>query len=261
MPPPDTLPPDSPPVAASPKVISVREIEALVRRLRGVLACRVVTGAGGGVDEIHALAHAERPAKMVVRDIESALRAQWNLQIPRNRVSVAQVDPAGAENALRAQASRPRLRLIGAAVDESPLTARVTLGRADGTETIGTAAMDDVFSDDGAAAQSGPPRAVLLARATLRAAEGTGAGVNGRLQLVSLTLVPLGNQVAIILLVRLQSASGKNDDLLTGSALVRGDGDRAVVAATLDAVNRRLSSLEPQQSVPPVPRRAAGDGE
>ncbi len=239
MPPPlDVLPPNSPvPVAASPKVISVKEIEALVRRLRGVLACRVVTGPGGGVDEIHALTHAERPAKMVVRDIESALRAQWNLQIPRNRVSVAQVDPAGAENALR-QAARPRLRLVGAQVGEAAadgaLTAQVTLGRADGTETVGIATASGGANE----------RAVLLARATLRAAENVGVQTDGRLQLVALTLTPLGDQAAITLLVRLRGPSGKNDDLLTGSALVRGDGDRAVVAATLDAVNRRLSSLE-----------------
>ena len=232
-------PPPSPTAApAPPKAISVHEVETLVRRLRGVLACRVVASSSGVIDEVHALAEASRPAKMVVRDIESALRAEWNLRIARNKVSVAQIDPAQPRpEVLRQPAARPRLRLLRAEFVDDPLpAARVALGRPDGTEAVGVAgAVIPHNSED--------DRGTLLAKATLRAAENIGDRDDGRLQLISLAPVLLGDQRAVALLVRLRT--NKGGDLLTGSALVRNDPDRAVVAATLDAVNRRLSSLEP----------------
>lgn len=236
------MPLDLPPAGAAPKVISVKEVEALVRRLRGVLACRIVTLPGGGIDEIHVLADGARPAKMIVRDIESALRAQWNLTLERNKVSVAQVDAAGAPSALR-QAVRPRLRVVRAEVEPAqqmdgaaPLVARVVLARSDGEESVGVAA--------------GAERSAALAQATLRAAEGVGEHAGGRLQLVALSPVALGGQIVLTLVVSLRTTRGT--DLLTGSALVRGEAERAVVAATLDAVNRRLSSLEPTAGAPNV---------
>ncbi len=216
--------------AAAPRVISVKEIEATLRRLRGVLACRVVCDAAGGIHEVHAVAEAGRPAKMVVRDIESALRAQWTLSIDRNKISVAQVAPGQSASS---QAARPRLRLVSAQVtsEKGHSTAQVVLRPGDAPDTTGTATAPD-----------GQPAARLLTSATLRAVEAY-RNTPGRLRLVDVTTVSLGDQTAIVLLVALQT--GKGDDLLTGSALLRGDADRAVVAAALDAVNRRLVSLNP----------------
>lgn len=78
--------------AARPKrKVSVRVVEDLIRELPAVLDARLVVNAWGGVEEVHVLADRTRPAKGVVRDIESALTARWGLRIDRKKISVAQV--------------------------------------------------------------------------------------------------------------------------------------------------------------------------
>lgn len=221
-----------------PRVISVQEIEAGLRRLRGVVATRVVIDPSGGVSEVHAVAEPGRPAKMLVRDIESTLLAQFNLAPGRNKISVAQLQPAQAETL---KLGRPRLRLAAAeftCADEQ-YTARVVLRAGDtNTEIVGTMSSPRK-SDPMDAGES----MSLLATATLRAVEGL-AGQSGepRLRLLDIAQISLAGQTLVAILVALRTDKG--DDLLTGSALLRSDPYRAVVAATLDAVNRRLASLE-----------------
>ena len=227
------MPVETPPPKSSPRIVSVQEIEAVLRRLRGVVAARVVRGAAGGIDEVHAVAEAGRPAKMLVRDIESALLAHWNLAPGRNKISVAQLQPGQTAEALKG--TKPRLRLVSAEVSEQDgaWTARVVLRQ-------GNTPADYVGM---AAAPTGSDRARLLAAAALRAVEGGGGSEReGRLRLLDISPLSLAERPALVLLVALRTDKG--DDLLTGSALLRSDPDRAVVAATLDAVNRRLASLE-----------------
>jgi hypothetical protein len=205
-----------------------------------------VCDASGAIIEIHAVAAPDRPAKMVVRDIETTLLAQWNLAPARNKISIAQMQPGASPDALRILRP-PRLRLVAiqvAAADAggTPAEARVVLRHGgDTADAVGVAQ---------AAPGDAHDRSALLVRAALRAVE-VGAGrPEGLLRLVDVSPVTLGARSAVVLLVAL--ASDKGDDLLTGSALIRGNGtpadpaasDRAVVAAVLDAVNRRLFALE-----------------
>ena len=218
----DTSSPPTPP-----KFISVKEIEAVLRRLRGVVAIRVACDATGAIGEIHAVAEANRPAKMLVRDIESALRAHWNLPLNRNKISVAQFQQGQATTLPKA-----RLRLVSAGVTVLPNgehEATVTLRPSDSADEGHSAAARD------------PDRTRALAAATVRAVEMCHQ-VTNRLRLADIVAVSLAGHAAFLVLVILQTDKG--DDLLTGSALRRSDADRAVVAATLDAVNRRLSALE-----------------
>lgn len=69
----------------------IAEVEALILRLPGIEGCRVVISDLGVIEEIHVLAQASRAAKQVVRDIESALAATWDIRIDHKRVSVAQL--------------------------------------------------------------------------------------------------------------------------------------------------------------------------
>lgn len=225
-----------PPAALSPpppRVVSVKDIEATIRRLRGVVAARVVCDAQGGIDEIHTLSDSARPAKMLVRDIESALLAQWNLSPSRNKISVAQLLP-NQSPALRP--APPRLQFVSAEQNQHNGTARVVLRQGSGTTEFAGEAEPN--NDD----QRQAAQAALVATAALRAVERACGLENRPLRLVDVAEVRLGERATITLLVALRT--GKGDDLLTGSALLRGSAERAVVAATLDAVNRRLSSLD-----------------
>lgn len=69
---------------------SVREAEDLIRTLSGVLSARIVTGAQGGVEEIHVLTTDDVPAKQTVRNVESALLAHLDLPVDHRKISVAQ---------------------------------------------------------------------------------------------------------------------------------------------------------------------------
>lgn len=70
------------------------DAEALLASLAGILSAHVVTGANGGIVEIHILSAAELHPKQVVRNVESALSAGFGIEIDRRIVSVAQVRSA-----------------------------------------------------------------------------------------------------------------------------------------------------------------------
>ena len=80
----------------------------------------------------------------------------------------------------------------------------------------------------------------LIATAALRAVENSGAE-DGTMVVEDLSAqVPLAGRTAIVVLVS-ALGSPKGEELMTGSALVRQDIWKAVVNATLDAVNRRIT--------------------
>ncbi len=90
----------------------------------------------------------------------------------------------------------------------------------------------------GAATATGMHRAVALA--TLRAVERL-ARDTARMELEHLEVTQTGLERTVLVALTLVSTRGS--ERLTGSAVVRDDVSRAVVRATLDALNRRLETL------------------
>jgi hypothetical protein len=82
---------------------SEREIvyraEDLILRLRDVRSCRIITDETGSITEIHVVASSDRPAKMIARDVETALKAELDLEIDYRKIGVVMIDPdaAGAQ--------------------------------------------------------------------------------------------------------------------------------------------------------------------
>lgn len=74
---------------------TIGEAEALLRSLRGVLSSRVVARPGGEIDEIHLLTTYEVTPKQTVRNVESALRAHFDLRVDHRKISVAQTTQPG----------------------------------------------------------------------------------------------------------------------------------------------------------------------
>ena len=76
---------------------SEREIvyraEDLILRLRDVRSCRIMTGETGAITEIHVVASSDRPPKMIARDVETALKAELDLQIDYRKIGVVLMDP------------------------------------------------------------------------------------------------------------------------------------------------------------------------
>lgn len=69
---------------------TIQRAEDLLASLKGVVSVRVVARPGGKVEEIHVLTTEEISPKQTVRNIESALKAHFQLEVDHRIISVAQ---------------------------------------------------------------------------------------------------------------------------------------------------------------------------
>jgi hypothetical protein len=236
--------------------VSVRAAEALIQSLQGVEAARIVVDDWGAVREIHVLADASRHPKAIVRDIESALQAQWGLVVDRRRISVAQL----------AGSPRPpkwiRLRLQQLAVTSDPVRGRtevaVSLAPELPRDSFGRPIHDpeipDTIWQGRAAGSSGAGLSIRLA------AEATLQALNQSLMpqhsfaLADVARVPIGEREAILCLLHYHAPRGLSD-LVTGSALIRGEPLEATVRAVLNGTNRLFGvAMRRQYGAGPVPQ-------
>ncbi len=210
----------------APKKVSATDIEAVVRSLKEIISVRVVANKAGEIDEIHVLADAGRSAKQVVRDVESALMAQYGYELDHKKVSVAQT-----QNGKQFRFRDARLRFSDVAISLNGARAEAIVHLDRGGE---------VFTGNAAGHSSSHNQLRLIATATLRAVENC-QDSDGTLVLEDLDAsVALSSRNIVVVLINMITPRG--EDYLTGSAVVKQDLWKAVVNATLDAVNRRLGS-------------------
>ncbi|MGD8496940.1 MAG: hypothetical protein PVF05_12195, partial [Gemmatimonadales bacterium] len=67
----------------------LRRIEKLLVELEGVGSLKIVPDGHGGIDEVHVLSSSSLSPKQIVRNIESALLAEFGLQIDHRKISIA----------------------------------------------------------------------------------------------------------------------------------------------------------------------------
>lgn len=213
------------------RYVSAEQIEDVVRQLKDVVSARVVLDPLGRITELHVLVNARRAPKQVARDIESGLKAHLSVEIDYKKISIAQVQGRSSLGGGSGAAERIRLKFtdVGLTVSGARAEAVVHLRRDEETYT-GTAS--------GHASTHNQSR--LIASAALRAVENSG-DQDGSMVIEDLNMqVALAGRSAVMVLVS-AITPGKGEELLTGSALVRQDVWKAVVNATLDAVNRRIT--------------------
>jgi len=203
--------------------VNASDIEAIICRLRDVIAVSVVEDAKGELAEIHVLTGSSRSPKQVVRDVESALMARLGYPIDHKKVSVAQVNdgPPSVDHS-RVRFSDVSISLHGS---RSEATVRLTKEGA-------------VFSGSANGTNSPMGQMKLIAGATLRAIEDSGlTGAN--ITLEDATEVSVGGRRVAVVMVNM--VTDRSEESLTGSAVIKQDLWKGVVNATLDAVNRRLA--------------------
>lgn len=221
------------------------DLEESIRQIPGVRAVSVVTDAQAHPTEVHVLAAPGKPAKQVVRDVQSLAMAQFDLDLDHRIVSVVQiedepgqvavdagdiaveVDQEPADQVLQeieAQA-RPEISEIGVRSTGSEIEVEVRL-TLDGDTFVGI--------ERGAAAASA--RARLVASATVSALDEL-LGIPAAVE--SAAVVETGTH-AVALVVLTLSVPRLGAQSVAGSAVVRGDETDAVARAVLSAVNRRL---------------------
>ncbi len=222
----------------------MRRIEKLLVELDGVGSLKIVPDGHGGIDEIHVLTSADLSPKQIVRNIESALLAQFGLQIDHRKISVARLRgpdlshaAAVEETAIETPAAIPepapserRLVLKGLHIERTAgqrVTCRVEI--ADREET-------HVGEAEGPDFEKG--RLEVAAAAVLEALQACcGEAIHLSLQGVSrLESFGRGFVVAIV-----GAAEGRRGLTLSGISHISDSPEEAAVLACLHATNRWLA--------------------
>lgn len=196
--------------------------QELICRLEGVQAAQVVFAENGMPCEIHVLAGPEKSSKSLVRDIQSALTAQFGVQVDHRIISVAQLSEG--------LAPRGDFRLA-----HTGLEIKSAGGRVSASVTLARGC--DTYTGHGESANTPFARRRCVSEAAL-AAVNRAAG-EPCFELASVDAVTLAGQGIVVA----QVYSLRDGQRLLGSAFLNEDPDNAAVHSVLSAVNRRLSVL------------------
>jgi hypothetical protein len=219
------------------------DLEESIRQIAGVRAVSVVTDAQAQPTEVHVLAAPGKPAKQIVRDVQSLAMAQHDIEIDHRIVSVVQIEDESSESSAPAPAEAAPESPAEAVLDEIEAQARPEISeigvRSTGSEIeveVRLTLDGDTFVgiERGAAAASARPR--LVASAVVSALDEL-LGIPAAVE--SAAVVDTGTHpVALVVLTLSVPRLGAQS--VAGSAVVRGDETDAVARAVLAAVNRRL---------------------
>jgi hypothetical protein len=209
------------------------QLEEALRQIPGVRAASVVTGPDAVPTEVHVLASPGKAAKQVVRDVQSLAMARYDIDIDHRIVSVVQI----GEDEPSLEVVRPE------AEDEEPSTrpaiAAIMVRSSGGLieATVSLSVGDTVFEGRAEGASGHSHRARLVAMATLDAVQEL---LGQACEVESSVVLPVGGRdVAVSVLTMMMPRAG--EQVLTGSAAVRGDEAEAVARSVLAALNRQLS--------------------
>ena len=206
-------------------------IAAALRALPGVAAADVQPDDQGGIDSLRLdLVHGADGVE-VAGTVSRLMAERFGASVDATQV---QVQPAAAPSPVQQQVPaqrgvRPEIVRTDLVTSGMEFSATVVLS------SQSRAATGDAH---GAVTSSGMHRAV--SQATLRAVERLTRDAT-RIELDQVSVTQVGTERAVLVVLTMVSSSGV--ERLAGSAVVRDDESRAVVRATLDAVNRRLEAL------------------
>lgn len=228
------------------------ELEDSLRQIPGVKAASVVTGPDAVPTEVHVLASPGKPAKQIVRDVQSLSLARYDIDIDHRIVSVVQIGDDQSSTTVQGNGvALPSLDGLDASTDTAgdedsdddaaprPSIAAIMVrsGKGETEASVTLATGDELFegSSKGPAGQT--HRARLVAIATLDAVSEL---LGQPCEVESSTIVATGTrEVALTVLTMAVPRTG--EQVLTGSAVVRGDDADAVARSVLAALNRQLA--------------------
>ncbi len=221
----------------------VQEIQSEIASLAGVISAHIVLSPDElNIDEVHVVATYDRSPKQIVRDIESLILNTHDIRIDHKKVSIAQLHDAGAlkiepdveqrveETTLEDQEKHPdeRIRFVSAKSNTYGLRWEVTVDlEREGIPASATA--------NGAGTRQNKAR--LVAQATTEALNNY-LGENEAVAVEEVHRVDGSRHRAMM--VMLSILTDRAEKILVGSSLLEDDMPRAVVQATLDAVNRAI---------------------
>ncbi len=219
----------------------LRRIEKLLLGLEGVGSLKIVPDGQGGIEEIHVLSSSSLGPKQIVRNIESALLAEFGLQIDHRKISIARV--RSSEIPQKADEAGPEAQAVSAPVPASSSDRRLVLGnvhieRAAGQKVtcrVDLAHEDAVFTGEAEGPDFEKARMEVAATAALEAAQqATGGSVLLSLQGID----SVGAFGQSFVLASVNGSVRRDSESLAGVVRVRDSVEEAAVLACLQAVNR-----------------------
>ena len=213
-------------------------VEQLLRSVEGVDSLKIVPDHHGAIDEIHVLSSSGLGAKQIVRNIESALLAQFGLQIDHRKISIAQVReqdlprlPLDSEAEPDPEPPRPRRIIMrGFHVDRRAgerVLCRVQLGDE-----------DETYEGQAQGPDYAKARLEVAAQAVLNAlSKATRGGSTFAIEGVS--QIDLFGRRLVVALVH--ASAGRATLSLPGIAEINDSVEEAVVLACLSATNRWMA--------------------
>ncbi len=217
---------------------TIERAEKLLNSLVGVVSARVVARPGGSVEEIHLLATRDLTPKQIVRNVESALLARFDLEVDHRVISVAQAE-AGTETVEveverkpEASGSEKRILFVGHQV----LTERAHRARI----AVTVEWQGNRYTGEASGADLPRARLETNAAATLAAIE-NGLAIfaeedGATLSLDGVKMVEAFDQTFV--LVAVHAMHGRQVTALAGAAAVDDSPERAVILGTLQATDR-----------------------
>ena len=204
--------------------MNYRELEESLTRLDSIDAVRIVND-GDRIAEVHVIAALEKPAKQVVRDVQSLAMARFGAAIDRRVISVVQISPSDLGPTA---AARPAVVEVMETPNGTRTTLNVTLRHRD-EEHTGSATGPAVSS----------ARLRLIGEAAINAVEEAYDELPP-VALDSIAVTQVGSRRVVVAVVVAAGERG-TEQMVVGSALSHGDDGEAAVKAVLNALNRRLS--------------------
>lgn len=233
-----------------------KRAEAAIRTLRDVEGVSVQAD-DDDIREIHVLTSSARPAKQIVRDVQTLLLTRFNRAIDHRVVSVAYSRPGPGpvlgprvpqdEAPEPAEAAIQRVRF-------GSVNLYVAAGRAQAQVELAWKGVTRLGTATGTATRDGAHG--LIAAATLGAVqEFLEDGQAFSLQ--DIDLVRVGRQDVVVVSVSL--LAHRSEKILVGCCTVERDAQQAVVLATLSALNRVLGGLRTREPTEYVLRPASAE--
>lgn len=227
----------------------LNQVEQLLTGLSGVESLKLVPDSHGGIDEVHVVSTRDLGAKQVVRNIESALLAEFGLQIDHRKISVAQVDrpdihpgPEGREPPAEAADAEPGLETVPESGMRRLLLDSLQIDRRAGHKVACTVTLRDgeqVYEGEAEGADFSRSRLDVAGHAVLDALnEATLDAV--RLRLEGVTRFEVFGRDLVVAVVHGQE--NRRSVTLPGISVVEDSPEEAAVLACLQATNRWASA-------------------
>jgi hypothetical protein len=239
----------------------VEAIEAEILKIRGVDHVAVVAGPDGAIREIYVVTRSEKPARLLVRDIQGLVLTKFGKSIDRRVVSISSLrsNKDGSDGGPRAAEHDAGLASPAKSappIEGSPSTRAadrirfdsvnlyVSGPRAQAQVSLRWKGITRMGSASGTATRDGAH--LLVAAATVAALEefleeDWSLGVN------AVQFVKLG--VSEVAVVGLTLLAHRREKSLAGCCTVEQDVPQAVALATLAALNRVVGGLETREPI------------